>query len=403
MVNSDSMDVYMVCGDKDIRLLRHFLVSYELFYKSPGNIYLWVWRKHEYLLRDIRLPKNLTLLFKDDVPELVDDDFKNQMYLKLIAYRYVESDWFWVADTDYLIVSPLCKADFFCGDKPYWYYCNWHDVAERTFRSGSESFLGKDIPFQFLDEQQFVHSKSISCEFSKKYRPEEILTDKYLAAEQVVYGAYAYEEFHNIYHWVNVDKYVGPMASYKVNQRPPTYCELDEKVRLRDLPTVKYHVFWSHWEKAEEKMMEFLIDAQLQEFGKVLVVPEDTRLYRYWSLAEIDQGSFSGIDGLYSDGWLMREVWFRILTDHRSTFLMELLVPSPVSGGAFISRLFININDRRETKILYPGVQKIELQLDRLSENRISFRFEGGVAEPRGSRTLFSQIGACRLQAASDS
>lgn len=403
MLDSDPMDVYMVCGDKDIRLLRHFLTSYNLFFKSPGKIYLWVWKKHEYLLRDITLPKNLILLFKDNVPELVENDFKNQMYLKLIAHRYVETDWFWVADTDYLIVSPLCKADFFYGEKPYWFYCDWHEIAEKTFRSGSESFLGKSIPLQFLDEQQFIHNKKVLHAFAKSYNPLNILQDEYLAAEQVVYGAYAYEELHDCYHWVDYEKYNGPVVSYKVNQRPPTYCELNNEVKLSDLPAAKYHVFWSHWEKAEEKMIEFLIDAQQRAFGKVVAKPDATRLFRYWPLTEIDQGCLNGIDGLYSDGWLMRDVWFRIPTGDRSILFMEFIVPGSPSGNPSQLRLFININDRQQIKDLIPGSQTLMLHLDKHFENRVSFRFEGGFAEPYGARTLFAQIGASRLESSEQS
>lgn len=397
MHDNDRMDVYMVCGDKDIRLLRHFLTSYDLFFKSPGKIFLWVWKKHEYLLQGIALPENLVLLFKDDVPELTADDFKNQMYLKLIAYRYVETEWFWVADTDYVIVSPLKIADFFAGEKPYWFYCDWYEVAEKTFRSGSESFFGKKIPLQFLDEQQFVHSKKLSREFCECYEPKNILSKDYLAAEQMVYGAYAYEKNHDLYQWVNYATYNGPVVSYKVNQRPPSYCELNDEVRLIDLPAAKYHVFWSHWEKAEEKIIEFLIDAQLRAFGKVIAHPETTRLFRYWPPSQINLGSLSGVDGLYGDGWLMRDVWFSIPTDERSILLMEFLVPGVPSGGPSRLRLSVDINGEQQIKQLDSGAQTIKFNLDRHLENRISFRFDGGFAEPQGSRTLFAQIGAVSL------
>lgn len=398
MLDSDPMDIYMVCGDKDIRLLRHFLTSYNLFFKSPGKIFLWIWKKHEYLLRGIPLPSNLILLYKDDVPELTENDFKNQMYLKLIAHKFVETEWFWVADTDYVIVSPLCKADFFYGEKPYWFCCDWQEIPERSWRSGSEAFLGKSIPLQFMDQQQYVHSKKLSYEFSKDYNPKNILQDGFLAAEQVVYAAYAYENFHDLYHWVDYDKYTAQLISYKVNQRPPSYCELNDEVKLSDLPAAKYHVLWSHWEKAEEKMIEFLVDAQLQAFGKVVVKPDDTRLFRYWPSTEIDQGCLNGIDGIYSDGWLMRDVWFCIPTDHRSILLMEFKVPEPPIGINSRLRLFVDINGHQKIKDLNPGSQKLTLHLDKHFENRVSFRFEGGFAEPHGARTLFAQMGTGRLE-----
>jgi len=398
MHDSDQMDVYMVCGDKDIRLLRHFLTSYKLFFKSPGKIFLWAWKRHEYLLQGIELPDNLTLLYKDDVPELTEDDFKNQMYLKLIAHKYVESDWFWVADTDYLIVSPLNKTDFFKGKKPYWFYCKWHEIAEKTFRSGSEAFLERQIPFQFLDEPQFIHSKKISSAFAAKHAPINLLHPEYLAAEQVVYGAYAYENFFDLYEWVDEATNNGPVVSYKVNQRPPSYCELDDDVKLIDLPVAKYYVFWSHWEKAEQKMIEFLVDAQLKFFGKLQTQPSSSKLFRYWLPAEIDSGSKVGIDGIYSDGWLMRDVWFCILADERFVLSLELFVPYPPSGESDSLHLNINSNGKCQTVRLEPGSQAVRIPLDKYVENRVTFRFEGGFSEPNGFRKLFALLSKFELE-----
>ena len=55
MKNQESLDIYMVVGEKDLRLLRHFLISYELFFHSKGKIYLWIWREDEYLLQNFKL------------------------------------------------------------------------------------------------------------------------------------------------------------------------------------------------------------------------------------------------------------------------------------------------------------------------------------------------------------
>ena len=101
-------------------------------------------------------------MFKDDVSELVEDDFRNQMYLKLMAHKYLESDWLWIPDADFLITSPLYKKDFFCDEKPYWYFCDWYEVAEKTWRHGSEKLLGCNIPHQFMDQPQYILNKKLS-------------------------------------------------------------------------------------------------------------------------------------------------------------------------------------------------------------------------------------------------
>src|ERR1700722_5556265 len=96
-----SLDVFIVACARDLKLLRHFLLSYRLFFKGDGKIHLLIWKNDKALLDQINVPKNLIVHWKDDVPELVEDDFRNQMYLKMISDRYVDSEWYWVADADY--------------------------------------------------------------------------------------------------------------------------------------------------------------------------------------------------------------------------------------------------------------------------------------------------------------
>jgi hypothetical protein len=398
MSKEDSFDIYMVAGEKDQRLLRHFLASYELFFRTKGKIFLWVWRKHEYLLRTIQLPKNLKLLYKDDIPELIEDDYRNQMYLKLIAHNYVESEWFWVADTDYIITSPLCKSDFFFMDKPYWFYCDWRSVAENTFREGSENFLDCKIPKLFLDQQQYVINKKVLKSLGEKHDILQILNGKHLTAEQAVYGYFAYQNFNSLYEWVDTPKYTKPLVSYKVNQRPPSYCELDESVKLSGLPPAKYYVFWSHWEKAEEKMIEFLIDSQISEFGEVKIPPNRNPMFRNWGKDQIDAGSFEGLDGVHLDGWLMQKAWGLLRTDHRSILRLEIMVPSPTSNDKQNKlRLILEVNSIKETKELKPGTQFLILELKKNFKNQITLEFEGGISEPNGNRTLFAKLESFRL------
>ena len=397
----DKLDLFIVVCDRDVKLLRHFFLSYRIFFKTSGKIHLLIWSKDRALLDQIDCPLNLVVHYKDEVEDLIEDDFRNQMYLKLIADQYVETEWFWVVDADYLICAPLEFDDFFSDGKPNWFYRTWLDRPEKSWRSGTQSFLGYDIPYLFMDEPQYVLSRTILREFRHHVDAKKILSSVPTPSEFIAYGAFAFENHHESYDWVDIDgAQRGRALCYKVNQRPPTYCELDERVSLLSLPEKKYFVFWSHWEKAEEKMIEFSVDAQQQAFGKVIAKPDDARLFRYWPLTAIDQGCLNGIDGLYSDGWLMRDVWFRISTDHRSIFFMELMVPGSPSGNPSPLRLFININDQQKIQDLNPGSQTLMLHLDKHSENRVSFKFEGGFAEPHGARTLFAKIGTSRLEAA---
>jgi hypothetical protein len=401
MRNEDSLDIYIIAGEKDQRLLRHFLMSYELFYHSKGKIYLWIWREHEYLLRNFKLPKNLILLFKDDVPELVEDDFRNQMYLKLIAHKYVESDWFWMPDTDFLITSPLYKNDFFSGEKPYWFYCNWKNIPEKAWREGSEKFLGYNIPLQFLEQHQYVLSQKVLKRLSADYNLGNILSKEYLAADQVVYGYYAYKNFPELYQWVDSSTYEVHSISYRVNQRPPSYCELDEKVKLDQLSPAKYYVFWSHWEKAETKMVEFLNDAQLRAFGEIKLKPDQTQLFRNWKTEQIESNSFAGLDGVHLDGWLMQEAWCCLKTDERQILCIKLIVPEPPESH-YALQVQIIINSQEETRELAPGTHKITLNLKKYFDNLILLNFKGGFLEPKGNRTLYAKLDTFQLEVSNE-
>jgi len=397
MRNQEYLDIYMIAGGKDQRLLRHFLMSCELFFQPKGKIYLWIWREHEYLLKNFQLPKNLILFFKDDVPELVEDDFRNQMYLKLTAHKYLESDWFWMPDADFLITSPLYKKDFFSGEKPYWFYCDWHEAAEKTWRSGSEKFLGYNIPSQFLDEPQYIISQKVLKSLSKDYDLCNILSQKHLASEYTIYGYYAYKNFPKLYQWVDSSTNQGKRVCYKVNQKPPSYCELDEKVKLQQLPPAKCYVFWSHWEKAEKKMVEFLNDAQLKNLGKIKIKPDETRLFRYWRPKQIDAGSFDGLDGIHLDGWLMQEVWCCLPADHRNILQLDIMVPNQNSEIRQPLRLNIVTNANQTTMELKPGLITLTLNLKTNCNNKFSLWFDGGFLEPKGNRILYAKLESFRL------
>ena len=398
MKNQESLDIYMVVGEKDLRLLRHFLISYELFFHSKGKIYLWIWREDEYLLQNFKLPKNLILLFKDDVSELVEDDFRNQMYLKLMAYKYLESDWLWIPDADFLITSPLYKKDFFSGEKPYWSYCDWGDVAEKAWRSGSEKLIGCDISHQFMDQPHYIFSQKVLKSLSGNYDLCNILSQQYLASEYIIYGYYAYKKFPGLYQWVDTSTNKGSQICYKVNQQPPSYCKLNEKVKLEQLPSAKYYVFWSHWEKAESKMVEFLNDAQLKAFGKTTIEPDETKLFRYWGPEKIDAGSFDGLDGIYLDGWLMQEVWCCLPADNRNILQLDIMVPTKNPKAHQTLNLHTETNANQTDIKLKPGLNTLALNLKKNINNQIILRFDVGFAEPKGNRTLYAKLVSFQLK-----
>jgi hypothetical protein len=61
------MDIFLVTCARDIKLLRHFFLSCELFFKATGAIHCFVWKRERRLLEQIDIPDNVTVWWKDDV------------------------------------------------------------------------------------------------------------------------------------------------------------------------------------------------------------------------------------------------------------------------------------------------------------------------------------------------
>jgi hypothetical protein len=77
------MDFVVVTLGPDIKLLRHFLASYELYYTSKNHIYVVTNRANEELVSNIHLPDNTKLVYREDYPELrCTTPYSQQVYLK---------------------------------------------------------------------------------------------------------------------------------------------------------------------------------------------------------------------------------------------------------------------------------------------------------------------------------
>jgi hypothetical protein len=259
------MDVVIVTQAADLPLLRHLLASYELYYGDKAGLVLFSSRTEQAALENLGLPRNARIVCREDIPELGPDDFRNQLYLKLIAHRYTRTQHFLLLDCDFLFVAPTRDADFFHNGKPAWFYQQWNDGGSR-WKKGSEEFVGKTIPWLFMEAPQYVFDRAVAAELEKRYDLRRLLKIE-MASEYVIYGWFAHEHFPDAYHWVNLDNPDPKPVVERVNQIPPTYCHLDPAARLEDFPSAKIVVFWSHWELAEKKMAEFLRDSRKKHFG----------------------------------------------------------------------------------------------------------------------------------------
>lgn len=272
------MDVVVVTYAPDIKLLRHMLASYETYYQDPGTLFLITDRGDEALLRQIPLPTNARLVYRDDYPEVAGvDSFKQQLYLKLKAHELVTTEHFLVLDSDFVLIAPLSDSDFFEDGKPVWYYRQWSAGPAARWRPGSESFLGLPIEFDYLDVPQWILSRTVCAQLATSYNLQEILTQEDLS-EFLLYGAFASQQFPEAYKFRDVAKATSQPVGIAVNQVPPTYLNLNPASRYEDYKPYKYAQFWSHWGLAEAKMVEFFEDSQRDHFGAIRRAADRTPL-----------------------------------------------------------------------------------------------------------------------------
>lgn len=383
------IDTLIVAARKDIRLLRYFLSSMERFSRLGGQIHVVIWKNDLQLLNLIALPENVSIHYKDDIPNLCGDDFQNQMYIKLHADMFASTEFIWVADADYLLVAPLDGEDFFSANgRPYWYYREWSgDAPETRWRRGSELFVARTIPYLFMDQPPYLFIRSVLRSLRLKYSIKNILGQQG-ASEFLIYGAYAYESFRDAYDFIEISagEDIGFIA--KVNQRYPTYCELDENVSFETYPDAKCLVFWSHWLLAERKMREILIMA-IGEAGRadsaLDVVADDLPVLD----SDDAQNIRNALQGcLFSDGWVRQRMHFRLQSDAGGILKICLKKLPTSSLTTVIGRTAICVG--YELKI--SNAEWIGLPVVASLDQVVEISFSGGDVEPGSGRGLYAQL-----------
>jgi len=331
------MDFVIVTHGPDIRLLRHCLLSYDVYFGSKSKIFIFVSREDAVLLDRIKLPQNSELIYTDNFPELAraKNGVVEQIYLKLISHRFVTSDYYCIIDSDFLFLRPTFSRDFFSNGKPVWFYSRWegHDLALR-WKPDSEAFLGFDIDHLFLEFQQHVFIKHVARALEEMYPLQRILSLT-SPSEYLIYGAFSHRNYRELYEFVAEGGPLKPICR-KVNQIPPTYCHLDPNCSYQQFRESHYVVFWSHWDLAEEKMVEFFEDSQKSNYGRI-VRPADRSYLLPVIHAPYEPGNGSReIYGMYSDGWMKPMVKFSIEVPASREFVdLEILVPSDPSNQAW--------------------------------------------------------------------
>ena len=254
-----SMDTAVVTCRRDLGLLRLMLTSYARFCRTEGSLLIFHDEDDGDEIRRMDLPPRHRLIAKQSLG-IPGDDFRRQMAIKLNIDLYTDKDYVWVIDSDYLLLDFVSESDFFAQGRPIWLMRPWDNEPSLRWRKPTADVLGFEPPYQFMDRAQYVFARPVLQRIREAIPREKILHPGMPPSEFMIYGAFAHRHTNDAYEWRFVDD-AAPSLSYEVNQRPPTYAELDPHVGLAAAAGSKYCVFWSYWILSEIKMVEFLRDA----------------------------------------------------------------------------------------------------------------------------------------------
>lgn len=333
----DNLDIVLACSRNDIKYLPNLFISYELYFRINGKIYLIISKKSLNTVKTFKLPKNLEILIEENFSELSDDGYTNQMYLKLIAYRYVSSTWFWIIDSDFIFTNFIYFNTFFKKNKPLWFYSDWTSTSKKIFKKYSDKFLGINSTSNFLtDKPLFIFNKNLVEKLDKQYNFKNLLTYKGNLSEFHIYGQYCYHNFKSFYRWINTNNF-NPQEypGIYINQVYPDYFQLNYDVSFNEFSKCRFVGFWSHWDEAKHKIVDFLIQSQIKNYGFRILKPDTKTTYLPVDINDLIDHKLYFIDACYKDGWLKKDFAFVLkgtenlfisfdITNCLSNFAMEI-------------------------------------------------------------------------------
>jgi hypothetical protein len=327
------VDVVIVTYAPDIHVLRHCLESYELYYANKDRLFIFAGHAEKYLFDQIKLPRNVEIVFREEFPELVwATPYSHQTYFKLWCHNLVQTSQYLVIDSDFLFIKPTSDRDYYSSDgRPLWFYRPWIEgEPPLKWKSGSEAFIGQTIDFNYAATAQWIWDRQILQEFGRQFDIKRVIND-HSVLEMLIYGWFAHGNYSDAYVFTVEGSGPRPIVC-TVNQVPPTYLDLNPALRYADFADAHCVAFWSHWDLAELKMREFFEDSQLANFGEIRQRLDLHPLEVRATAEAIARGDYTGISGIYSDGWV-QELMTLVISTPASTETIRLLLMVPANPG----------------------------------------------------------------------
>ncbi|OGT53790.1 MAG: hypothetical protein A3E84_02170 [Gammaproteobacteria bacterium RIFCSPHIGHO2_12_FULL_42_13] len=328
----------------------------------------------------------INLLAKEDIwPKDLpypNNGYHAQKLLKLLSYRFIESEFIWIIDSDMLLIQPLTHEKLGLLKHPYWFYSDWNQ-GNLSWKKEAEQFLGFTIPYSFMEDPLYILKKSILMDFFNRYSAEDFLKYPNIS-EFEAYGAFAYHAHRDEYAFISTTE---SHFAKCIHQVPPTYLVLDEAIGWKDYRDSALIAVWSNWSRALDKMIECYHDSQHFYFQEIR--DHVTAIYTDYLLPD---GKLYPrcIDGIYADHWVKPDV---TIFPPPGTDTLKLTFNTHKRAKP-ICKIMLNAQCV-ETIALKPGEQAIKIILNTDSkDNTLKLHFEGKRAwHFRDKRILLTRLG----------
>lgn len=145
--------------------------------------------------------------------------FLHHMAIKMMAEKYIDSDFILHTDSDCIFIEPVRPEDYFAGAKPillmeeYERFKSWHSGVY-GWKQATESALKLPAMYETMRRHPAVHCREIYPEVRERISRvhEKPFLDWALAgndrdwSEFNIIGAYAWHNYRERYHWIDTGK-----------------------------------------------------------------------------------------------------------------------------------------------------------------------------------------------------
>jgi hypothetical protein len=223
------VEVVVITYPRDFALARVLLRSLKLYCHAISKIHVVVAteeRRHwvniegltvNLVAKEALLPQEQTHI----------TGYKKQMLLKFLSHQLIRGNFFWILDSDMLLLKPLTTTDLGLNSRIPWYYSPWNPVNS-IYKKECEEFLGFPLLYSFMEDPFYLFRKDVLLDFLSRYDLAKLMGSEH-PSEFICYGGFCYKYYQHFYQFIAT---ADATFAKCLNQIPPSYLELDETVSL---------------------------------------------------------------------------------------------------------------------------------------------------------------------------